>query len=193
MDDVPDLESIDWKYVDPYLSVRFTNWAGVEHLLDELGRKTSIPSKVFNALQDEIEELKTGKAIRLTKRIDPASMRSFFMEQHKKFGKDKAGKYICKPYFLVIEDDIRLAFDIDSHDMKVISWIQRNAMKVGGVRQVAKKDGFYMKVFNSVVEARKHLTELVGVINFDQADLKRELNEIAEELRALQTPRRRPL
>lgn len=193
MEPLPELKAIGWRKVDPYLSVRFSNWGAVTSLIEELDRKTAINNKAYDSLMDEIDQLKTGKAMRLTKRVDPNKVRSFFLEQHKKFGKNADGRYICKPYFLVIEDDIRLAFDIDSHDPKVISWIQRNAPKISGVRKVDKKPSFYMNVFNSVVEARKHLTDLVGVINFDQADLKRELTEMAEEIRALQQPRRRPL
>jgi len=69
----------------------------------------------------------------------------------------------------------------------------RNATNISGLRKVEKKKAFYLKMFNNVVEARKHLSELVGVANFDQADLTRELRDMAEELRALQAPRRKPI
>lgn len=193
-DEVPEgVQRIGWRRVDPYLSIRFRTWDGATNLINQMDSKVSIPEKTYNALMEEIEELKTGKAMRLTTRIPQGAIRDFFMDQRKKLGKTKDGKYIVKPYFLAIDTDIRLALDIDSHDPKVIQWLLRRAANVTGVIKAERKPSFWINMFDDVKEARSHIIKLAKVMDFDQRTLNRELDELRDEIRELQMPRRRPL
>ena len=189
------IRALGWQEVDEYLSISFRTWGALQTLLEELDSlsSVSIPDKTYNALLDEIDELKSGRAMTLTKRVDPNAVRQFFIDQRRKLGRTDSGKYIVKPYIIAVEREIRLAFDVDSHDTKIIRWLKTNAPKISGVLKVRTTKPFMAKIFNNAAEARKHLTDLSKVIDFDSGGLNEEITEMNAEIQELQAKRSRPI
>lgn len=186
------LNRIGWKRVDPYISISFRTWAALSNFLDQLETKAYIPPKVLTALEGEIEEFKHGSATKLLRQITPSKVRQFFEMQNKKFGK-KDGQYVVIPYLVAIDNEVRIAFDRDSHDPKVIQWLNTKVRKFVGVRNVKTTNGIYIKTFKDIAEARKHMSQLVGAITFDEADLSRELGLLRDEIKELMAARKRPM
>jgi hypothetical protein len=192
-DDVPQLKKIsDWNRIDPFVTVSFRTWANLDKFLDLLDSKTFIPDDVMNALEDEIEEHKTGKALTLTKQIPQASVRQFFREQHKKNGKTRDGKSIVKPYLIAIEREIKLAFDIDSHDPRVINWVMKAKEKVPGVKAVKKNGAMWVNTFSSTKEAFADLNNLKTLTNVDAKQLREDLIDVKNEIMDLRKARSKP-
>lgn len=188
------LTKIGWNYVDPYVSVVFNNWNALVTFLNDLEDRTYISEKNFEKITSEIEEFRTGRAVKLTRQVNPKNVRQFFQDARKRFG-DKDGKPVCVPYLIAVDDEVRLAFDINSHDKRIIKWIKDNGIKRKGgqgVKSVKQNSGLWARIFSNMAEARKHLSDMVGVVDFDQADLSRELTALGEEIKDLMAARRRP-
>lgn len=192
MEESEALDKIGWQKIDPYTSVTFRNWTALTSFLSQLEEKAYVPAKVVNTLDAEIEEFKHGTITKITKQINANKVRSFFMDQHKRFGK-KDGKFVVNPYLIAIDDEVRVAFDRDSHDQKVIQWLHSKVKSLSGVKAVRDTEGLYMKTFKDIAEARKHMSQLVNVISFDESDLSKELTLLRDEIQQLMASRKRPL
>lgn len=192
LDDVPQLKGIsDWKRIDPFLSIHFRTWQALDSFIDLLDSKTYIPQDVLDALDDEIEELKTGKAMVLGKQINPKTVRQFFLDQHKKLGK-KGDRIVCKPYFIAVEREVKLAFDIDSHEPRLISWLMRSKEKIPGIKSIRKNGAIWINTFTTPKEAYEDLDSLNDIANIDKQALREDLVAIRDEIRDLRKPRSKP-
>ena len=192
LEDVPQLKGIsDWKRIDPFLSIHFRTWQALDSFLDLLDSKTFIPQDVMDALEEEIEELKTGKAMVLGKQINPKTVRQFFLDQHKKLGK-KGSQIICKPYFIAVEREVKLAFDIDSHEARLISWLMRAKEKIPGIKSIRKNDAIWINTFTTAKEAYMDLDSLNNIANVDKSALKEDLISIRDEIQDLKKARAKP-
>ena len=194
LDEIDGITTLDgWREIDPFISLTFRSWDYAKDFLETLDSKTYISPKTLQNLEDEIEEIKSGKHLKLSKPFDPNLVRDFFTAQRKKFGK-KNGKPVVNPYWIAIEDSIRLAFDINSHEASVINWLKKaKSRPADGVVKVSSNDGMYANVFKSVTEARRDLSNLAKLADFDQKDVSRELSLLNDELKELMKPRRRPV
>lgn len=192
LDDIPQLKGIsDWKRIDPFLSIHFRTWQALDSFIDLLDSKTYIPQDVLDALDDEIEELKTGKAMVLGKQINPKSVRQFFLDQHKKLGK-KGDKIVCKPYFIAVEREVKLAFDIDSHEPRLISWLLRSKEKIPGIKSIRKNNAIWINTFTTPKEAYDDLDSLNNIANVDKQAIREDLVSIRDEIRDLRKARSKP-
>ena len=192
-DDIPQLKTVsDWYRVDPFLTVSFRTWAHLDKFIDLLDSKVFIPADVIDQIDTEIEMFKTGKALTLTKQIPQASVRQFFREQHKKNGKTKDGKSIVKPYLFAIEREIKLAFDIDSHDPRVINWLMRAKEKVPGVKSVKKNGAVWINTFNKASEAFDDVKALQSLTKVDLKKLRADLVDVRDEIADLKKSRSKP-
>lgn len=192
MDDIPELKKIKgWNRVDPFISVGFRSWKVAEKFLELFESKVHIDDAVYDALHDEMEEIKDGTALQLGRQINMKSFRDFFMDQKKRLGKTKKGKMIAKPYWIANETEIRLAFDIDSHDPKIISWLMRQK-GVSGIKNVRKNEAMWINTFKTLNEAYNDLDNLNSIANVDKAAIRQDMRELREVLQTLRKARRRP-
>lgn len=193
LDEIDGIETLEgWRKIDPFVSLTFRSWEYAQQFLETLDSKTYVPPKLMTRLENEIEEIKVGKFLKVTKSFDPSLVRDFFTAQRKKFGK-KDGKPVANPYWIAIEENIRLAFDINSHEASVINWLKKAKTNITGVVKVSVNDGMNVNVFKTVAEARRDLANLEKLADFDQKDVARELSLLNDELKELMKPRRRPV
>ncbi len=192
MDDIPELGRIKgWNRVDPFISLSFHNWERAERFLEMLDDKAYVSPSVMTALREEMRSLKAGKSMTLNQQIDLKAFRNFFADQRKVLGKSKAGKHIVQPYWIAVESDIKLAFDIDSHNSSVISWLLKLQGKPS-VREIKRNNAIWLNTFTSVREAGEDLAAVAEVLSFDRREVINSLKEIKDEIAALKRPRTRP-
>lgn len=192
MNDMPRLKQIKgWNRVDPFISVGFRNWTVAEKFLDQLDGKMAIPDKVHTRLMEEMKMIREGKAMRLGTQIDMGSFRDFFRMQHKKLGKDKNNRYILHPYWIASETDIKLAFDINSHEQTFVSWLVRQG-SLQPALTVKKNETFWINTFTSIREATDDMENLRQLGDIDEAGLKSDLAELKKDIQLLKRPRSKP-
>ena len=192
-EDLSELKGISgWRRVDSFVSVTCRSWADLTAVINLIDSKTAIPDDIHDALIDEIEEMKTGKALVLGKQLNESTVRTFFNAQHKKLGRDKAGKIIVHPYFLAVEREIKLCFDVNSHEGRFISYLMQLKDKVKGVKRVKKNEPFWINTFKTVKEAFEDLQSISHIIKVDEKELRSDLIEIKDAILDLKKPRSKP-
>jgi len=192
-EDINELKNLEgWNRIDPFTSITFRSWAAAEKLIELLDSKMHISDKVYDALMEEMEEIREGKAMRLTKQINPQKFRNFFLDQKKRLGRTKNGKVIVNPYWIVNDEKVLLAFDTNSHDPNFISWLNRNRAKFPGVVKITKNDAMWINIFKSVREAMQDLKNLTKIRSIDVEQIKRDLVDVKDEILKLKRPRSRP-
>jgi len=192
MQDLPALKRIKgWNRIDPFVSVGFRNWSIAEKFLDAIDGKMAIPDKVYEALQEEMKQIREGKAMHLGTQINMSSFRDFFRTQHKKLGRDKNQRIVLHPYWMATERDIKLAFDINSHDPKFVSWLIRQGTQQPALK-VKRNDAFWLNTFTSVREAINDIENLRQLGTIDEAGIKEDLADVKKAIQLLRRPRSRP-
>ena len=186
-----------WKPANPYLAVTFRTWTQANNFLDILVDRFYLAQSKFDQLLEELETLRDGKSMRLVSRIKETEVRSFFLAQHRTKTKARDGRFIVDPYWTALDDTIYLAFDRDSHSTSVINWLKRVTAKTSGMRMGKPNSGFMLLPFKTMAEAREGIASAAELMQFDQDQLKEELDELKEDLKQFATkkvapaPRRR--
>lgn len=192
-EDLPELRNLKgWNRIDPFVSLEFRNWPAAENFLEIIDQKTYVSDKDHEKLMAEIEKVRDGKAMLLTKRIDRKDFRNFFIDQRRKLGKTKSGKVITRPYLITTEDKVKIAFDISSHEPAFISWLNRNRSKFKGLMKLTRNDAMWINTFESVREAMEDLQNLSKLGNIDLAQIKQDLVDVKNQIAKLRKPRTRP-
>lgn len=194
-DDLQELNRVkDWHRIDPYVSVKFRTWEAVQATIDALynGNNVHMSDEVYDALTTEMEYIRTGKTLQVGSHIDNSKLRNFLTDQRKKLGVVN-GKIVVKPYFLVFDLEVRLAFDIDSHAPAIIKFIvEKLKLKIPGVVTATRHPAMWINTFRNGAEVRKDLAELMKVFNIvDVGQVNSEIDDVMEQLKTLARPRRR--
>ena len=196
-EDVPDLKKIEgWNKVDPYIAIQFKTWAAIDKFLDQLNDKFFMPQSLLDQLDLEIEALRSGKAVQQTRKLATGQIRELIKDQHKKLGFKTlaSGKKeaIIRPYFLTVDRYVRIVFDVDSHDPSVIRFLRGLKGDPRISKIIDKKSAVWFNVFRDISEARRDISNLKAIAQFDQALINQELIEIGKEIKELAAPRRQP-
>lgn len=176
-----------WTKIDPYVAVTFASWAQADKFLDILVDKFFLSQPKFDKLVAELETLRTGRAMRLTQRVKPTEVRSFFLAQHKMKGKATNGRFIIDPYFIAFDDTVYLAFDRKTHAPAVLNWLNRAVAQVSGMKKARPNEGFVVYGFKTMAEASEGLRAAAKYLSIDEQEMRDEINELKEDLKQFST------
>ena len=185
IDNAPSIiEDMGWRKLDPFFTVRPTSWAAAEKVIEFLRKKFHLSNKDRDLLIEEMEVIRDGRAMKLTKVIPPNKIRNFFLENQRKVKPSKTGVPGVKPYWLVVGNEVRLAFSTRIHAPAVKASMKRVATKSSQLRY-KELEPMHIKVFSSVKEAYNEVKTLGKRFNVPQDQIKEELLEVRDEIRDL--------
>lgn len=191
-ENVPKLKDLGWREINDYIEVGFRTWALADQFVEMLSKRYYIRPQYLEQLEKDMDSIRDGKSMKLTKRVAQNQIRHFFLEDHKKLPKSKDGRIQVKPYVMATDRKISLAFSIASHPPAVVNYVKRMANKNSGILKPKVHKSFYAKVFNTIPEAAKDIKALARKFDLPQSELRRELRELKEDIRDLRVKRNRP-
>lgn len=187
------VENFGWLKVAPFRAMSFATWAAAETFLQAMSTKFAISSTKMAQLEEEMDEFKDGRAMRLTRRVTNAQTRNFFQSNHRKLSTASDGRDRVDPYWVAIGSQIYLAFSNQSHSTKVMNWLNLIASKNPSKIKKPKNVGaMHMNVFSTLNEAYQDLKNLAQNFNIPLDDVRTELRNIKDEIMALKQKKTRP-
>lgn len=187
------VENLGWNRVSPFTGLTFKDWTSAEKFLTAAAKKFAISNSKYDTLIDEMDKFKTGRAMKLTKRVTDAQARNFFLSTHRRLKPSTDGRERIDPYWIAIGTQVYLAFSKESHSTKVFTWIKAMVSKnAGSIRKPKEVPELHVNIFNSLSEAAADLKKLAQNFNIPEADVRQELRNIKEDIVALRGRHVRP-
>jgi hypothetical protein len=192
-DDIPFLEDRGWKKIAPFISVSFSTWDILIKTIEAMEKKFYIAPVNKIKLMEDIEKLRTGRSLKLTKPIRQSDIRQFFIEDQKRLSLYR-GNVQVDPYVAAIDTTVKLVFSKKTHDASVIQWIKRFATKnAGKIKGTTENEGFYIKFFPILADSMIEVRALAKIYDIDEQGVKDQLLEIKEAIKELRGPKQRPM
>ena len=173
--------SPEWVWVDDFAAVDFSNWQAASTFLDKLSEKFFVNQAHFNRLRAGLEDMRRGKSVRADTFPNPTLIRNFFLESKRRLGKSQDGSPIAKPYWITNGTDVRLAFDLSSHDQVVRRWLVQSGRSISGVRKITQNKGMWVNFFRTPKEAAQDAKQVVAFLK--KMKVKVDVGVINEELK----------
>lgn len=173
--------SPEWQWVDEFAAVDFSNWQAASTFLDKLGEKFFINQAHFNRLRAGLEDMRRGKSVRADTFPNPTLIRNFFLESKRRLGKAQDGTPIAKPFWITNGTDVRLAFDLSSHDPVVRRWLVQSGRSISGVRKITQNSGMWVNFFRTPKEAATDAKAVVAFLKKNK--VKVDIGIVNEELK----------
>ena len=179
--------------MSPFVAMSFDSWATAEKFLDSMTKKFAIQRSKLDLLREEMEEFRTGKAMRLTKRVTNEQARNFFLSNHRKLSAASDGRERVDPYWVAIDKNVYLAFSKQSHSQRVFTWLtlmaSKNKPRIKTPKNVPE---MHINIFSTLNEAVADLRALGQAFDIPEATIRQELRELKEDVTAMRGVRVRP-
>lgn len=192
-EDVPRLADMGWHEVEDFISIGFRSWALADKFIELLTKRYYVNPKNLKELNDDMDAIRDGKAMKLVTKVKPNEIRQFLLDDHRKLPKAKDTRHQAKPYVVSFDNEVKLAFSVSAHSPVVINWVKRMSTKNPGMKKFVLNESFYAKVFSNIPEAAKAIKQLGKVFNLPESELRRELRELKEDIKKLRTRRDKPV
>lgn len=177
-----------WANTTPFVQISFSSWRYAEEFLDKLDDKFYINPKHLALLYGAIEDMKVGRSMRVSTLPNSTLIRNFFLDNRRKL-RPVDGYSQVKPYWISWNTKPRLLFDISAHAPEVLTWLAR-AKRIQGVKTVTKNDGFWLKFYKTMTEAKTDMSDTIRALRgkaiFDKVAIKDELikaNKLLKEMK----------
>lgn len=187
------VEDLGWNRVAPFVGMRFKNWKVADNFIGTLTKRFAMTQSKLDTLEEEMAEFQQGTSMKLTRRVTETQARNFFITNHRKLSASKDGRERVDPFWIAIDKNIFLAFSTESHSTKVISWLKTIASKnAGNIRPPQNFPEMWVNIFNSLSEAATDLKALGQRFNIPEAQMRQELREMTDDVKAMRAKRTVP-
>ncbi len=193
MDAPSGVENNGWKPVAPFVAMSFDTWATAEKFLGSLTKKFAIQKSKLDTLYAEMDEFRTGKTMRLTKRVTNEQARNFFISNHRKLSAATDGRERIDPYWVAIDKNVYLAFSKQSHSQRVFTWLTMMASKnKPRIKTPKNVPEMHINIFSTLNEAVADLKALGQAFDIPEAVIRQELRELKDDVAAMRGVRVKP-
>jgi hypothetical protein len=183
-----------WSHMDAFTMVTFKDWVACDKFLQAMAKKFWISGAQMEELNQEVDQFKTGKAMKLGQRVTESEVRQFFITNHKKMAKAKDGRDKVNPFFVAIGREVRLAFSDTSHSPTVKRWLKAIQVKnPTTIRKVTEVDEFAIQIFKTLTDAASKLKTLGELLDIPEADVRNELREMQTDIQELKGAKKKTM
>jgi hypothetical protein len=150
--------------------------------------------QIKDILEEEMEEFRTGRTMRLTKRVTNEQARNFFLSNHRKLSSATDGRERVDPYWIAIDKNVYLAFSKQSHSQRVFTWLNtmssKNRPKIKAPKNVPE---MHINIFSTLSEAVTDLRALGQAFDIPESTIRQELRELKDDVTTMRGVRVKPI